>query len=230
MKEFRNEIEYLLEKNEFKLAFERIQVVIENNDRLKRDLVILKSKLNEVNEREMHGTLDYDSARREKNKVIQGLIDLTREIAEEEYVSFIEKSEIVLKLRENIKEFQDELNATKGNFQKLQDELIKQKSEIVDLKVKLKESIAINKFLSSELNNLVAKIFIDECKKCEGKEKIQLKYRDDDESQLLSLYNSLGNLFVSDKNKHKGFTFFYMDCPYCKNREINEENKPPLSA
>jgi len=66
MKEFRNEIEYLLEKNEFKLAFERIQVVIENNDRLKRDLVILKSKLNEVNEREMHGTLDYDSARREK--------------------------------------------------------------------------------------------------------------------------------------------------------------------
>ncbi len=144
MKEFRNEIESLLANNEFKLALDRIQVVIEDDDRLKRDLVILKSKLNEVNEREMHGTLGYDSARMEKNKVIQGLIELTREIDEEKYISFLEKSEIVLNLKERLNLSQDELGLTKETLQNTQDESLKQKSEITDLKSKLKKSIAIN--------------------------------------------------------------------------------------
>ena len=224
MKEFKNEIESLLSRNEIKLAFDRIQAVIENDDRLKRDLVILKSKLNEVNERELHGTLDYNSARMERNKVIQGLIDLTREIDEKEYISFIEKSEIVLSLRAESKSLRDEFDLTKEKLQKSQDESILQKSEITDLKSKIKKSIAINRFFESELNVLVPKIFTDECKKCEGKGEIQLKYRDDDESMLIFSYNSVRNFFISDKKKHKGYTDFFMECPYCKKREINKKD------
>lgn len=220
MKEFRNEIESLLAKNELKLALDRIEAVIENDGRLKKDFVILKSKLTDVNERELHGTLDYESARMQKNRVIQGLIELTREISEEEYISFIEKSEIVLKLKGNVDALQSELGSTKGNLQKLQDESVKQKSEITDLKTKLKKSIAINKYLESELNEIAPKIFRDECKKCNGEGEIQLKYRDDDDSLLQHSYNSVRNFFISDKNKQKGYSFFNMACPYCKIKEL----------
>ena len=216
MKEFKSEIESLLAKNELKLALDRIEAVIENDSRLKKDFVILKSKLTDVNEREMHGTLDYESARMQKNKVIQGLIELTREISEEEYISFVEKSEIVLILKENVNSLQSELGSTKDILQKFQDESVKQKSEIVDLKTKLKKSIAINKYLGSELNEVIPITFRDECKKCKGGGEIQLKYRDDDESLLKYSYNSARNLFISNKDKKKGYTFFNMVCPYCK--------------
>jgi len=229
MKEFRKEIEFLLAKNEFNLALDRIQAVIENDDRLNKDFVILKSKLTEVNEREMQGTLDYESARMQKNRAIQGLIELTREITEEEYISFIEKSDIVLKLKGKNRVLQGELTSTKESLVKIQDESIKQKSEIAELKTKLKESIATNKYLESELNQVVPKIFTDECKKCEGNGKIQLKYRNDE--HFIYLYNSVRNFFISDKNKHKGFTFFDINCPYCKDREVSEEdNSEFLSA
>lgn len=223
MKEFIEEINSLLGKNQIELAIDKISEVIGQNHDLNKDLVIIKSRLNDIKQMNNRGTIDYELVRKQKNQLIQGVLDLTKSIPSDDYISHVEKSQIVVDLRKDLDVLNSALELNKNKFSELKDLSVKQKSEIQDLKSNIYNFSIESSFLRNELGRHFPLVDIESCKFCNRKGIVHLK-KEKSKGIFGFLKKLLGTSELSllndkeEKDTEK-YDYFEVKCPYCEKKQ-----------
>lgn len=163
--DYKKNLKKLISENRITDAVEGILDLSKNNERLKDEVILINSRLSNLEERVRKGMLNHSEEYNIRNQITDSLIRIVNRISKSDYILHIESSEIVISLKKKLGLQDKSISKYQHKIKALENEIIKLKSEKNKLKQEASENIKTIKKLEK------AKL-IKYCDKCKGNKKV----------------------------------------------------------
>lgn len=164
LEEYKDSLKKLLADNKIEEVIKGLIYFSKNNEEIKDEVVLINSRFSALEDGVRKGMLNLSAEDNARNQIANSLLKLINKISGSDLKIYIENSEIVLSLREKLKNFEKESSEYKEEVQTLKNEISILLQQIKMLENKDNENIrTINQLKELEKVKLV-KV----CKKCQG--------------------------------------------------------------